>query len=128
MAGACVRSSPRRRVGVQRSRRDEHAGHEDVLVDGGAGGAGGDARRVVLGFLFELDLLVTAVSAAECFLATAMAHGKNCSVLLNSDAEKNNYSVESNNAHIDGPELICSVNHRSSLQPSPIERMESSNK
>ena len=60
-------------VGDRRSRRDGHAGHEDVLVDGGAGGAGGDARRVVLGLLFKLDLLVPANGAAEGLLATASA-------------------------------------------------------
>ena len=88
-------------VGDRRSRRDGHAGHEDVLVDGGAGGAGGDARRVVLGLLFELDLLVPAIGAAEGPLAPARAQGKivQCrSFFLNSDAGSN-YSVQPNNSH-----------------------------
>jgi len=75
--GAFVAAAARRCavgwVGDRRSRRDHHAGHEDVLVDGGAGGAGGDARRVVLGLLFKLDLLVPANGAAEGLLATASA-------------------------------------------------------
>ena len=84
-------------VGDRRSRRDHHAGHEDVLVDGGAGGAGGDARRVVLGLLFKLDLLVPAIGAAEGLLAPARAQGK-IVVGSNSDAGSN-YSVQPNNAH-----------------------------
>jgi len=103
--GAFVAAAARRCavgwVGDRRSRRDHHAGHEDVLVDGGAGGAGGDARRVVLGLLFELDLLVPAIGAAEGLLAPARAQGKivQCrSFFLNSDAG-NNYSGQPNNAH-----------------------------
>jgi len=65
-----------KRRGGWRSCGDHHAGHEDVVVEGGAGGPRGRAARVVLGFLFQLDLLVPAIGAAECLLATATPQPK----------------------------------------------------
>jgi hypothetical protein len=63
------------------SRRDEHAGHEDVpVVEGGAGRARG-VHGGFLGFLVDQDLLVPAIGAAECLLAPATAKQK-CSVSL----------------------------------------------
>ena len=62
-------------------------------MEGGAGGPGGHAARVVLGFLLQLDLQVPAIGAAECLLAAARVRPRNQIVNELYDA-KNNYSVQ----------------------------------